>query len=203
MRRRVAIGLMALSFALPAAAKTADPCASLPKPVLGIIAMKFPGWRPKQVADLDSDARQVWQNSHPDECPGIAVGHFESSDRLSYAVLLVSQSDPNGGFKLIAFDKSAATEAYAWKLIDEWNARIYSGAVISKAPPSEYSQASDPAVSVNTMLDGVYFGLIDKGSILYYSSNGRFQKLILSAEVHTNISRESGQLLNGRVPEIG
>jgi hypothetical protein len=31
------------------------------------------------------------------------------------------------------------------------------------------------------MLDGVYFGEIDKGAVLYYWSDGRFQKLILSA----------------------
>lgn len=177
----LAAGLLALFFAFPATAKAADPCAALPKPVTRLITLKFPGWRPKQLSDLDADARLVWENRHGPECPGIAVGHFETPDQDSYAVLLVPQSDPVGGFKLVGFDKSRGTNAYGWELIDQLDARIYSGAVISKAPPGNYSQADNPAISATTRLDGVYFGLIDKGSVLYYWSDGRFQKLILSA----------------------
>ncbi len=176
----LAIAVIVLSVAGSAPAKPPDPCAVLPKPVLKLIATKFPGWRAKQLSDLDQDARQVWALSHPHECPGVAEGHFENADRLSFAVFLVPQSDPVGGFKLIAFEKGAGTDAYGWELIDESNARTYSGAVISKSPPGKYSQV-DATSSVTTTLDGVRFGLIDKGAVLYYWSDGRFQKLVLSA----------------------
>jgi hypothetical protein len=177
----LAIGVMVLSVSHSIAAKSADPCARLPKSVLKQIQVKFPGWRPKQLSDLDPDARLLWDAAHGGECPGVAVGHFESANQLGYAVLLAPQVDPVGGFKLVAFEKGAGSDAYGWQLIDEWNAHIYSGAVISKAPPGKYSQADNPAISVTTMLDGVYFGEIDKGAVLYYWSDGRFQKLILSA----------------------
>jgi hypothetical protein len=177
----LAVGLLALFFALPAAAKPPDPCAALPKPVVNLMTTRFPGWRPKQLSDLDADARRVWENRHGPECPGIAVGHFESLDQVSYAVLLVPQSDPVGGFKLVEVDKSRGTNVYGWNLIDQLDSRVYSGTVISKAPPGNYSQVDNPAISATIRLDGVYFGLIDKGSVLYYWSDGRFQKLILSA----------------------
>jgi len=55
---------------------------------------------------MDADDQQLWLNgSNGKESPGIAIGHFESPDDLSYAVLLVPKSDPSGGYKLLVFSK--------------------------------------------------------------------------------------------------
>ena len=88
-------------------AQSSNPCAetNLPNPVLDMIRTKFSGWRPKNVADLDAEDRELWLKPHLNDCPGIAVGHFESPDRLTHALLLVPQSNLSGGYKLVVFSK--------------------------------------------------------------------------------------------------
>jgi len=42
---------------------------------------KFSEWRPKQVSDADADDQQLWLTAvRGKECPGIAVGHFETAE---------------------------------------------------------------------------------------------------------------------------
>lgn len=88
-----------------------------------------------------------------------------------------TQTDPIGGYKLVVFDKMQTANTYVWKLVDHWDEKIYSGVVISKAPPGRYSQFENAKISVTTKLDGIYLEFIEKGAILYYWSDGRFKKL--------------------------
>ena len=135
----LAIGVIALSAARLARAQTANPCTDLPSPVLKLIQTKFSGWRPRQLSDLASDDQQLWVKAHGNQCPGTAVGHFESPDRPSYAVLIVRQSDPLGPYKLLMFSKSGTGDDYVWKLVDHWDAKDYHGVVVSTIPPGQYS----------------------------------------------------------------
>ena len=128
-------GVMALMSARSLQAQTSNPCTEvkLPTPVVELIKTKFSGWRPKQISDLAADDQQLWLKAHRDECPGMAVGHFESSDQLSYGVLLVPQSKPTGGYNLLVFNRMANGDVYVWKLLDHAEA-AYSGLVILAIP---------------------------------------------------------------------
>jgi hypothetical protein len=76
--------------------------AVLAAPIDALFAAKFSPWRPKQLSDMDADDQQLWlKGPNGNEPPGIAIGHLESHDELSYAVLLVPKSDPSGGPKTI------------------------------------------------------------------------------------------------------
>jgi hypothetical protein len=101
----LAIGVIPLMSAQSALAQNSKPCAEgkLPSQVVNLIETTFSGWRPRQFSDLGSDDQQLWLKPHSNDCPGTAVGDFESQDRLSYAVLLVPQSNPTGGYKLLVF----------------------------------------------------------------------------------------------------
>ena len=129
--------------------------------------------------DLGSDDQQLWLKAHKNDCPGTAVGHFEGRDRLSYAVLLVLQSNPAGGYKLLVFNRTPSGDTYTWKLLDHANA-AYSGLVIEAAPPGKYSDYEDARISVTTKLDGFYEEWIEKGAILYYWSAGRYKTVRVS-----------------------
>jgi hypothetical protein len=174
--------VMALISAPPAQAQTSNPCAetNLPSPVVALIKAKFPGWRPKQLSDLDPDNRQIWLKGGSNECPGVAVGHFESPDRLSYAVLLIPQADPIGGYKLLVFSRNTTGEDYAGKLVDHWDDKAYSGVVISRVPPGHYSDYEHARIAVTTKLDSIVLEWIEKGAILYYWSAGRYKTVRVS-----------------------
>ncbi len=178
----LAVGVMGLIAAGSAWAQNSNSCAEtdLPSPVIDLIKAKFPGWRPEQLSDLHSDDRQIWIKAHGNQCPGTAVGHFESPDRLSYAALLVPQSDPTGGCRLLVFSRMQSGDGYAWKLVVQWNGKTYTAVVISKAPPGHYSDYEHARISVTTRLDGVFLTFQEQGADLYYWSGGRYKTVRVS-----------------------
>jgi hypothetical protein len=178
----LAIGVVALISARPARAQTSNSCAEtdLPGPVIDLIKAKFSGWRPEQLPDLAADDQQLWVKAHGNQCPGTAVGHFESPDHLSYAVLLVPQSDPTGGCKLLVFTSMPSGDGYAWKTLVQWNGKTYTAVVISKAPPGRYSDYEHSKISVTTSLDGVFLTFQEQGADLYYWSAGRYKTVRVS-----------------------
>jgi hypothetical protein len=179
--RIVVIGFLTLAFTPILIPQDSSPCteAAVPTPVREVLRSKFALWRPKQVSDIDEDNRQFWlKGPNAKACPGIAVGHFESSVSLSYALLLVPKSDPNGGHKLVVFSKEQANDTYAWKLLDHAEGETYSGLVISKAEPGKYEDLDGKPVHIR--LDALYVEWMEKGAQLYYWAGGRYHKLEVS-----------------------
>jgi len=171
------------SIPSPAKASQAkSPCSEsvLPASLQELVGAKFSGWRPKQLSDMDQDDQKFWtEGPHAKDCPGIAVGHFESADDLSYAILLVPKSKPDGGHKIVVFGKPSANVDYVGKLIVHAEGGTYSGLVVSKAEPGKYS-SWDSTKAIQIKLDGVYVEWMEKGAQLFYWSNGRYRKLQVS-----------------------
>jgi hypothetical protein len=178
----VASGALALISVLSARAQTSDPCAEtrLPRSVNELIRARFPGWRREQASDLSSDDRQLWLKAHVNDCPGIAIGHFESRDRLTYALFLVRPADVENGYKLLVFDKMPNGDAYILKLTEQANGPTYDGVVIVTAPPGHYSDYEHTRISVTTKLDGFYLEFIEKGALFYYWSGRRYRTVRVS-----------------------
>jgi hypothetical protein len=125
---------------------------------------------------MDADDQQLWlKGRHGKECPAIAIGHFESADSLSYALLLVPQSNARGGHKIMVFSKDAAKGVYAWRLLDHAEGQTYSGLVISKAEPGKYEDWEGKK-TIQLRLDGLYVEWMEKGAQLYYWRAGRYHK---------------------------
>jgi len=159
---------------------TACDDSALPASVRDFLNAKFPEWRPKQVSDMDTDDQQLWFTAvHGKECPGLAVGHFETPDELSYAILLVPKSNPSGGHKVVVVSKGAPKSVFTWKLLDHAEGQTYSGLVISKAAPGKYSDWENTK-SIRLRLDGIQVEWMEKGAVLYFWSEGRYRKLRVS-----------------------
>jgi hypothetical protein len=171
---------MVLALAPVSIARTDSSCrdASLPSDAQLLIVKKFPDWRPKNVSDLSADDQQLWLQAHPKECPGIAVGHFEEPDSLSYAILLVPKSDVDGGYKIIVLSNATTADGYALRLLDraEGQGSSSSGLVLSKVPPGGYSDFEETK-SVRLKLDAVSVEWIEKAEVLYYWSGGKYQTI--------------------------
>ena len=177
------IGVVSLLYMEPArTAQSSTPCdgATVPTAITELLKDKFPQWRPKRISDMDADNQRFWlEGRDAGTCPGIAIGHFESASRLSYAFLLVPQSNPSGGYKVIVFSKQAGKDIYSPTLVDHAEGQTYSGLVIFRANPGEYKDLErNKAIHIRT--DVLYLEWIEKGAQLYYWLAGRYHALQVS-----------------------
>jgi hypothetical protein len=108
--------------------------------------------------------------------PGTAVGNFEQSDQVAYAVLLIPKSGHTASYKIIVLSKVA--NGYGIRLLDEAEQNTYSdsGLVISKEPPGPHSEFDD-AKSVRLKLDGVNVEWLEKSSVLYFWAHGKYRSI--------------------------
>ena len=151
----------------------------LPPQASHVIEQKFPGWRAKDLSDLDEDDRKVLHAENAKACAGIAVGHFESVASIAYAILLIRKSAAEVGFKVIVLSRLG--EGNVVRMIqhsDTEDGRGY-GLVISREPPGK-KLGFDTSKAVRLKLDGVNVEYLEKSSVLYYWSNGRYRSLVTS-----------------------
>jgi hypothetical protein len=174
----IAAGLPSAIPGLISAAQTSAVCgeAVLPAPINELLKAKFARWKPERVSDLYADDQKYWSDAHPNDCPGIAVGHFESEGNLSYAVVLVPVSGQLGGYQILVFSKGLNTEVYAWKVLEHAEGKDKFAPVISKVPPGKYV-GFDDTKSVRLKLDGVNVEWIEKSSLIYYWLGGRYHQI--------------------------
>jgi len=173
LRLRLIVIILAV---VPASLAQSNVCGFLPSDAKLFLNQRFPDWRPKNLSDLSGYNRKLWLETHAKECPGIAVGHFEQPDRVAYAILLVPQTGHTASYKVIVLSKGS--DQYALKLLDHAEGSTYSdsGLVISKEPHGTYSEFGDTR-SVQLKLDGVSVEWLEKSSVLYYWSRGKYQSM--------------------------
>jgi hypothetical protein len=154
--------------------------AAMPAQVREMLRSKFAGWRPKQLSDMGADGQKVWlQGSSGKSCPGIAIGRFESATELSYAFLLLRNSDPTHGYQIVIFSKQRDGGTYTSNLLDHSDAEPDSSLVISKADPGVFSDLESEK-SIRTKLDSVIVEWLEKGAVLYYWNADRYRRIVIS-----------------------
>jgi hypothetical protein len=183
VRRAYVLVVLATAFCAPS--RAVDPCdvSALPREVQTRLTQTYSDWQPERVENLYEDDRHFWTEAHPDDCPGIAIGHFELKTELSYALLLVSKPDrKRPGLRILVFSRPTPSTTYVVHLIAKWDTgTFYEGSeqVIATVPPGRYEEVMGPK-KVQTDLDSISYEFMEKGSILYYWRNGRYHELITS-----------------------
>jgi hypothetical protein len=179
----IAFLIIATVSGVPASA--ADPCdtSTLPQEIQSKLEKNYPDWQPEKLENLDEDDRKFWIKAHPNDCPGIAIGHFESKTELSYALLLVSKPDrKRPGLRILVFSHSGPSTPYVTCLVSKWDVgTFYEGSdqVIATVPAGHYEEAVGPR-KVLIDLDGIWYEVMEKGAILYYWKNGHYHELVTS-----------------------
>ena len=155
-------------------AQTKEICSltRLPNAASELLKTEFPLWRAKQISDLEAYDRQLWIEEHPKECPGIAIGYFEGSEQLAYAVLLIPKKESIRGYKIVVLNELGS--AFSAKVLEQGQSS--EGLVISVAAPGQYSDFENTEAA-NLKADGIYVQWIEKAALLYYWSGGRYHKL--------------------------
>ena len=137
---------------------------------------KYPDWRIKNVSDLVADDQTLWAKAHPKDCPGVAIGRFEESDRVAYAVV-VPKAKIRDGYKVIILKESPSGGDYVARVLDKSNGEYSgSGLVISKAPPGKYPDFYGTA-EAQVKLDAIFVEWIEKAAVLYYWANGTYRRI--------------------------
>jgi hypothetical protein len=160
-----------------AQSRAANPCdiSVLPQEIQTKLEENYPDWQAERLEHLYDDDRTLWIKVHPNDCPGIAIGHFESKNELSYAVLLISKPDrKRPGLRIVVFSRPGASAPYVSHLISEYDTgTFYEGSdqVIATVPPGHYEDV-EGSRKVSTDLDGIGYEVMEKGAILFYWKNG-------------------------------
>jgi hypothetical protein len=92
---------------------------SLPPVIQRHLREEYGSWTVQEVANLSPRARERWNSEKPLECPGIAVGHFESAQTLSYALLLVPLSHADAGYRFVVFSQRPGQSDYEARILDK------------------------------------------------------------------------------------
>lgn len=157
-----------------------DPCdlSLLPKPVQEILRHKFPTWRIITLSDLTDEEKNYWlKDKGSEKCPGITMGHIETWNYLSYAMILISREStkPVSKFLIISERRKELFEIVV--------SYPYFG-FVSTVPPGKYEGAKGADYQqpdfIQLHLEGIVFEGFQKGKILYYWKNGRYHSLIIS-----------------------
>lgn len=102
------------------------------------------------------------------------MGHFQNTNEVSYAILLVPGSRHATGYKLIVAAESQ--DSYRIALLDHNEKEGTEGMVISKALPGKYSEF-EQTKSIRLRLDSIYVEWIEQGAVLYYWAGNRWRTL--------------------------
>ncbi len=158
-----------------------EPCdgIAVPEPVLQALAHQFSAWRALRLSDLDPSHQGFWLDSkHGRSCPGIAIGHFESKSRLSYAFLLIPKQSSGAGYKLVVVSDTKRTP-YNIKVLEEENHPGKISTVVYSVSPGKYSDAEEE-VSVQIPMQGIQSEQMEVGAVLFYWKNGKYHSLVVS-----------------------
>lgn len=149
---------------------------SLPLQAQELISKSFPGWRVKLPTDLVGYEKELWKETHPKECPGMASGHLKDPNQVAFGLLLVPSSGSETGYKIVVLARSGS--AYSLQILDQAEGQpgSASGLVIAKVAPGKYPGFDEPQ-AISLKLDGLEAQWIEKASVLYFWQDGKFQTL--------------------------
>jgi hypothetical protein len=169
---------------LPAARRLPkDFCASPPlvDPVKKLLSLKYyQQWRPIALGDLPKPHQRMWRRSlNRFDCPGIAMGHFEQKNELSYAFSMKPRDPRQTGWRLVVISKTRQGD-YRDRVLGQTDERV-PPYVIYVVPPEEYTDAFETE-SVRLKLDGLQVEQMEAGAMLFYWKEGRYRSLIVAEE---------------------
>ena len=160
-----------------------DFCASPPlvEPVKHLLTLKYyQQWRPIALWDLPKPHQRMWRRSlNRFDCPGIAMGHFERKQELSYAFSMKPRDPRQGGWRLVVISKTRQG-TFRDRVLAQTDERV-PPYVIYVVPPEEYTDAFETE-SIKLRLDGLQVEQMEAGAMLFYWKEGQYRSLILEEE---------------------
>jgi hypothetical protein len=149
----------------------------LPEEVRRLIVSKYPAWRILRLSDLVSDDQQIWVETYPKVCPGIAMGHFRNNNELAYVVTLIRQ-EQGKQYQLLLIVEKGIGNKYSLRLLNK-PTQVSAFSVIIKMPPGTYANY-DESRSVLTKLDSIVYAKLESGALMYYWKGNLYRSMQVS-----------------------
>ena len=152
---------------------------SLPSDIQNRLKADFGSWKVQESENLSEHARKTWAGKKLPECPGIAVGLFQSAKTPSYAVLLVPIDHPDAGYRFLVFSSKTGQPSYETTVVEKSDDHGASNYFIRKVPVSRYfSEESKRKFQVQAteailMVDSAEQ---EYEADIYFWSNGRYRQ---------------------------
>jgi len=151
---------------------------SLPVAVQHRLQQDYASWRAQDVPDLSPRARGRWESEKPLSCPGIAVGHFDSGQTFSYALLLVPEANPDAGYRFIVLSQSPGQSEYKATVLEKMDQAGAANYLIRGTPIGKFfDQASKNHFNARTPDVILLFDSAEKeyGVEVYYRSESNYR----------------------------
>jgi hypothetical protein len=151
---------------------------ALPSDIQTRLKSDFGSWKIQQLADLSQRARERWKSEVPSQCPGIAIGYFESAKTLSYAILLVPAGHADVGYRLVVLSQKAGHRAYETTVVGKLDQNGAANYFIHTTPISKFFDEPSRNKFQARGVDGIL--LVDSaeneyGVEVYFWSGGRYR----------------------------
>ncbi len=158
-----------------------SPCnlGSLPSDIQNRLKADFGSWKVQESENLSEHARKTWAGKKLPECPGIAVGLFQSAKTPSYALLLVPVDHPDAGYRFMVFSRKTGQPSYEATVVEKSDDHGASNYFIRKIPIDEFfSEESKRKFQVQAteailMVDSAEQ---EYEADIYFWSNGRYRQ---------------------------
>jgi hypothetical protein len=151
---------------------------SLPAAIQRQVREEYASWKVQEAINLSPRARGRWESERPLECPGIAVGYFESAQAPSYALVLVPTGNGDAGYRFVVFSQRPGQSDYEAKILDKLDERGASNYFLRGTPISKFfDEASKKRFHAHTPDVILLFDSAEKEYEVdvYYWSDGRYR----------------------------
>lgn len=138
-----------------------------------LLASKCANYKITAVTDLSDDDQKFWLQTHPDSCPGLAIGNFETQKHKSYALLLITGVGAEVRQILAVFSVDKKVHE---RMI---RSHINSVDVIYPLPPGKYKNYNGSRV-LKSSLDSIALEAIESRIVVYNLERGKLQSLVTS-----------------------
>jgi hypothetical protein len=152
---------------------------ALPEGVRAALSSQYAEWQIETLRDLNADYLKAWAAKRTNQCPGIAVGHFESKIDLSYALLLISRDKGRAGYKFLVFSRKSSKDAFTPNILEQDDKSASGNSAISRVDPGlEFDEEKFAAFKLKS--EGIHLEFFEGSGFIYYWKNGHYERVVES-----------------------
>jgi len=152
---------------------------ALPDGVRSILASEYGNWRVEALADLADDYRTAWTKKHAGACPGIAPGHFENKNELSYALLLIPREKGKAGYRFVVFSRKSDKDNFHPTMLESDDKYAAASCTIHHVDPGpKFDEEKFAAYKLKS--EGIYLEFFEASGWIYFWKHGRYEHIVES-----------------------
>ncbi|HET9837833.1 MAG TPA: hypothetical protein VFR84_06325 [Candidatus Angelobacter sp.] len=140
------------------------------------VAGKLKNWKVVTVADLAADDREIWEDEYEQKCPGVTAGQFAPQPARSWAITLIRSN--RGALYQTLVLVTEKDQRYQVTTLSS-SQKVARPSIVRRLPSGSYS-SSHGETEIDAAFDVIAYETIEAGTMIFYWSNGKYRKVIIS-----------------------